>query len=287
MALGRLADINLARTATVTLFSGVVSPDLPLANLQEDARYVAAPTRFLGSAGGIEAALATPRSIDLVAVLFHSLGLGAQYRLSIAGPGGSLAAPVLNTGWQPVFPAVYDQTALEYEASNWWTGQLASEDIDLYPPHLWIPLAAPLIASAVRLEFDDSASSVGYFDIGGLWLAQTFKPAFNFSRGRENALDSRDQLDESPSGRVFGEDRTPRRRVSVTWQRLSDGESDRLFDAGARVRTSRTVLFVPDIDDPKSNLREAFPATFDTPPSPKRTWTGLGQVAAVFKEIIA
>jgi hypothetical protein len=289
--LGRFTDINLARTATLT--GGAWSVDLPLANLLDESRYRGKPSRQLTpavlAASQFDCTLSTPKGITLVAILFHTLSLAARYRLSIAAPGGSLAAPVYQTAWSAVYPAVYDQTDLEYEDSNWWTGQLAVEDLDLYPRHLWIALSDPVIAAAIRLEFDDATNAAGSFDLGGLWVASTWSPEFNYERGRVLNLDPRDQRDESPSGREFGEERTPRRRLQMSWSRLSDDEARRLYDAGARARTTRPVIFAPDLEDPRSTLREAFPATFadDGLPAPTFTYPGLGRVSATLKEIIA
>lgn len=289
--LGRFTDINHARTATLT--GGTWSGDLPLSNLQDETRYRGKPARQLTpanlAASQFDCTLSAPRGITLVAVLFHTLSLAAEYRLTMAAPGGSLAAPSYDTGWAPVYPRVYSSADLAYEDSNWWTGQLAVEDLDLYPRHLWIALDAPVIAGALRLELNDGTNAAGYFDLGGLWVASTWSPEFNFERGRELHLDPRDQRDESPSGREFGEERTPRRRLQVSWSRLSDDEARRLYDAGARARTTRPVIFAPDLDDPRSTLREAFPATFsdDGLPAPNFTYPSLGRVSATFREIIA
>lgn len=286
MALGRIADTNLARTAT--LAGGPCAAELPLTNLQDDSRYVGAPARFTTPAEAlIEAELPAPKAVDLVALLFHTLSLDALYRLTVAGVDGDLEAPVYQTGWTAAYPAIFDAEDLEYEDDNWWTGQLAAEDLDLYPRHLWISIDTAVISGAVRVEIDDGDNAAGFVDVGGLWIARTWSPEMNFERGRELGLDARDQKDEAPSGREFGEDRTPRRRLTVSWTRLQDDEARRLFDAGARARSTRTVLFAPDIDDPKSTLREAFPATFAGLPGPSFTYAGLGRSSATFREIIS
>ncbi|MFN3858429.1 MAG: hypothetical protein ACK4RV_11845 [Caulobacter sp.] len=289
MALGRFADINLARTAALS--GGSWSPDWPLANVQDGRRYVGAPARQETpgdlAASQFDAVLLAARAVNLVAVLFHTMSLAARYRLTLASPGATLEAPTYDSGWKDVFPAVFDQAELDYEDSNWWAGQLAAEDLDLYPRHLWISLPQTLIAEQIRLEFDDADNAAGHFDIGGLWIARTWSPAFNFNRGRQPSAETRDQKEESPSGREFGDERTPRRIMTVSWSRLTDDEALRQLDAFARARTTRTVLFLPDSDNPKSLLREAYPATFQASPSPTFTYDGLNSAQAVFREIIA
>ncbi len=290
MALGRIADQNLALTATLT--GGAWSAGLPLANLRDDGRFISAPARQATPAtlanSQFDATLALGRSIDLVALLFHTFSLTAKYRVRVSAPGGSMAAPVFDSGWKSVYERLFDSLNLEWDSPNWWTGQGSSEeDVALYARHLWVSLPSPVLASVIRVEIDDAAALGGYFDIGGLWIARSWAPRINFERGRQPELNARDQTEEGPAGRLFPDERTPRRRHRLTWKRLSDAEAQRLFDAGARARTSRTVLILPDLTDPAVMLREGFPAVFDPPPRPTYRHDGLNEVEAGFKEIIA
>lgn len=290
MALGRIADQNLALTATLT--GGAWAAGLPLNNLKADRRFVSAPARQTTpadlTAARFDAALPLPRAIDLVALLFHTLSLTARYRVTIAAPGGVIGEPVFDTGWKDVYGRVHDSVNLEWEDPSWWTGQASSEDdINLYARHLWVALPEPVLASVIRVEIDDRHNLAGFFDIGGLWLTRSWSPRINFERGRQPQIEVRDQAEEAPAGRLFADERTPRRLHSLTWTRLSDAEAQRLFDAGARARTTRTVLILPDVDDPVAMVREAFPAVFAPPPRPTYRYDGLNEVEAGFKEIIA
>lgn len=287
---GRIADRNLALTAALT--GGVWAAALPLTNLKSDRRFLSAPARQTTpadlSASRFDVALSLARSIDLVALLFHTFSLTAKYRLTIAGPGGSFAAPAYRSGWRAVYERVFDSLNLDWSDPNWWTGQASDEeDIALYARHLWITLPTPILAGAVRVEIDDAQNPAGFFDVGGLWIALTWAPRINFERGRRPEIQPRDQSEEAPAGRLFPDERTPRRRHVLSWKRLSDAEAQRLFDAGARARTSRTVLVLPDTSDPGVMIREAFPAVFDPPPTPTYRVSGLNEVEAGFKEIIA
>ena len=288
MALGQFADINLIEDAT--LAGGTWSAALPLANLKGD-QYIQRPTRcevptvLVNSQ--FTATLAWPRAVSLIAVVFHTLSISAQYRLTIADLDGSFATPILQTDWTPVTPALWDSADLEWESPNWWTGQPLTEDLDLYPRNLWIPLPTTPIVTAFKLEIDDRANPAGYFDLGGLWTVSGWSPAINFERGRKLGLIDRSQVEEGPSGRRFAEERRGRRSLSVAWARLEQAEAHRLFDAGVRCGTTKPVLFVPDLDDPLALFREAFVATFQNPPSPTFGFAGLHQADATFLEIIA
>lgn len=289
MALGKLCDQNLAVVGTLS--GGSWSGALPLTNLQDDKQYLAAPARCLTpgtlSSSQFELALPKARVIDLVAVLFHTMSQAALYRVTLAADGGSLASPAYTSDWLPVAQRLFPSAVMPWEHPGWWLGVAEPVDLDLYPRHLWIALPGDIVVSAIRIEFDDRDNAAGYFDIGGLWVAAGWSPQFNFDWGSDLSLDARDQVDEGPSGRLFGEERRPRRRLQVTWSQLTEIETFRLFDAGARMRTTRSVLFVPDIEYQPGLVREAWPAVFDPPPSARKGRNYQGVVRAGLKEIIA
>lgn len=285
--LGRFTDENLALTAELS--GGDWVEALPLANLQDDTRFVGRPARCLSpndsAEARIEAELARDRTINLVALLFHNMGLAAEYRLTIAGPDEALGDAGTVGDWTPVHGRMFPSVNLAWEEPNWWLGSARPEDLLLYPRHLWISLSPGRLARRVRIELRDP--DIDWLDVGGLWIASAWAPSFNFNHGREIGLDARSLADEAPSGRVLHEDRASRRRLTVNWDMLSQDEATRLFDAGARAGTRRPVLLLPDVSDPVVMIREAFPATFEKPPAPRRGRPYTSAVAATFKEIIA
>lgn len=287
-ALGKFCDTNLARTAV--LAGGQWSTDFPLTNMQTEEAFIAAPARQMNvddlEACQFTATLVTPRVVSLVAVMFHTLSLTARYRLTVRAPGGTWDEPALQSPWTDVYGRLFDSATLDWEATNWWTGQLTPEEIDLYQRHLWIT-PPPVLGAELRLELDDATNPDGFFDIGGLFIGSTWSPTFNFDRGRSLALLPRDQIEEGPSGRLFGESRTPRRQLSVDYSALTTPEAYRWFDAGARARTTGLVIFMPDSDHEPTRVRETFPAWFERPPGPRFTYERAHALAAVFKEILA
>lgn len=289
MDLYRFLDINLALTATLS--GGFGSAALPLINMQDDSRYTGAPARCETPAdlttSKFEVLFPTSRAADLIALVFHNFSLAARYRVTLSGSDGNLATPVWESGWVDVYGVIYANDELEWDDDNFWTGKLAKQDLGLYPPHLWIPLASKLATRRIRIEIDDATNEAGFLDIGGLIIGRTYTSTMNFERGRELSMTIRDLVDEAPSGRRFYDERRPRRVLTMTFARLLDREMQRLFDAGARAGSSRPVVILPESDDPKSLLREAFPATFGALPSATFTYAGLGRTTGVFQEIIA
>lgn len=288
-ALAKVAIRNLVQAAV--LDEGVWLASLPLDNVKDASRYVGAPARCPTpadlSASKLRATLPSSKAVSLIALLFHNLSLAAKYRVTIAGDDGNLATPIWESGWVTVYPIIYGDEELVWEDDNFWTGQLAEEDLDLVPRHLWIPLPAEYPTTAIRIELDDTTNPDGFIDIGGLLLARPFSTEMNFDRGRELAAIGRTLTDEAPSGRRLHEQRRSRRSLMVTWSRLQDSEVQRLFGAGLTAGSSEPVFILPDVDDPVSLFWEAFPANFSPLPRGKFTWAGLGQSGATAEEIIA
>lgn len=290
MAQGVIADQNLALTAAMS--GGAWAAALPVTNLNKPG-YLASPARCVDVANLASSqftiTLPAAKSVNLIGVLFHTFSSNASYRITVAGLDGNLAAPVYQSAWTPVVGRLWSSSVLSWEASNWWTGQPNEDERSLYPYHLWIrvPIEPGPLTRVIRIEIDDHANEAGYFDIGGVWVAQTWSPIMNFDRGRDLDSEARSLLDEAPSGRQFGEERAPRRVLSVTWSFLQEAEAYRLHDAGRRAGTTREVLFVPDLDNTVGMIREAWPATFLPPPKTKFVHDGLHTVAATFKEVIA
>lgn len=288
MALGKFADRNLAKTAT--LGGGAWSAAFPLANLQNDKRFVTAPARCLTPAvladSQFEADLGTARPVDLVALLFHNMRPGAKYRLTLRGALGTFDAPALQTDWLDVYGRAFDSASLLWEDENWWLGTVADEDLDLYRRHKFIAVETT-VAIGIRVELDDQDNPDGFIDVGGLWISGSWSPSINFDRGRDLRLLPRDLVDETPSGRLVGEARISRRQLSVTWSNLSSAEAYRLFDGSARGRAMEMIILVPDIESETSLAREAFPAVFSQAPPVRFAHEHINSVAGVFKEILA
>lgn len=289
MRKGQLIDTNLALTGVVS--GGIWSTAWPLANAVTPGDYVGSPARCLDptnlAASRIEWVADEPVVVSLLALLFHTLSLGARYRITISTlADAAYAAPLLATGWQYVFPSLYDPVDLDFGDENSFAGTVPSTELDLYPRHLFAPLNE-VLGQRLRLEIDDQENPAGYFDIGAFWPGAGYSPQINFERGRELTLQARDIEDEAPSGRLFSEERPPRRELAVSWASLSDDEVRRFIDVSMRVRASRPVLFIPDLDDPAGLIREAFPAVLRQLPGGRLSWPGLGASRLTLKEILA
>lgn len=286
MALGMLCDINLARTG---IYEGP-GFGATLDRLAVGDRYIGAPARCFDCTdlanSWFKVTLTQPRVIKMISLLFHTFSQAANYRVTLAGADQDLGNPVYVGDWQPIATTFYPYGSIPFEQENWFTGQLSTEDRDLWPAHKWIR-TSDLLVGAIGIEIDDTTNPAGHFDIGGLFIAPGFSPLINYDRGRDLVIIPRDIVSEGPSGRRFGERRRGIRQLTVKWSYLNTDEAYRFFDAGARAGTTDTVLFIPDLDDEVGMIREAWPATFEKPPGARLIYDTLNEVAGVLKEIVA
>ncbi|MGJ8563833.1 MAG: hypothetical protein ACSHXY_09805 [Alphaproteobacteria bacterium] len=279
---GKIADVNLA--ASAALSGGTWA--LPLANLK-DTLMIAKPARCAEiddlAASQFTAVLERPRAINLIGLLFHTMSVDARIRITLKDAAGA----VINTPeWADVLPRLYPSLSLDWEQENYWTGRPTPDDLDLYPRNFWMALSAPLITKTIIVELDDHGNENGAFDIGYLFIASSWSPAFNFERGRSLTLEKRDRVEDSLSGHQSGEYRRPRRVLDVNFSDLEENELMRFLDMGMRVGTIRPVLFIPDFEEKTRLYRDAFLATLETPPAAIFNFAGRHQSGLVLREIL-
>lgn len=267
MASGLISDFNSASaSAGASVAGGRWSPPLPASNLLTQ-RYLAQPARQLEptapDAAQFIVTLPAPLYAVVFGLLFHTLTGAATRRVTCFGPGGGV---VYVADWAPV---IVD----------------APFSPDPYAHHAWIQLAPTAPVSAVRVELLDPGQA--WYDVGGLWIGEGWSPRLNFDYGRELGVVSRDQVDETPSGRLIADRRTPRRELTVSWTRLSEIEAYRLYDGGVRARATGGVVLQPDPGDRASMTREAWPAVYSTAPKVRLGYDGQHTVTATLREIIA
>lgn len=291
MAVGAFSDTNLATGAAISAPAGGWSALWPVANLLIEERYLAAPARCLTptdlTRSRFQLLFPEPTIVRLMALFFTTLSRAARYRLTFTTLADTaFAAPVQTVGWNWVYPSLYDPEDLLFGASNFWDGAVLETDLDLYRRHVWMPVPE-VLCERVRVEVDDQTNAAGFFDIGGAFATSGFSPQINFDRGRDLSVRARDLVDQTPSGRRIFERRSPERELAVSWSNLSDAEAFRFVDAAMRARSAGAVVFVPNLDDQGSLMREAFPANFSKLPGARTSWSGLGASAITLTEILA
>lgn len=253
--------IGYANWADLTIFSnGSWRPNLPLSNLGEPTlgRLARSTSASLNSTK-FDANIGIGRLARIIALLNHNMRTGAQFRLR-GDNDVNFSSPIVDTGWQQVWPVVYSSDQLEWEADNFWLGTYTQDEINGYPWHLIILLDSPILVPYWRLEIDDQANPDGYVQAGRLFIGDAWKPsvgiAFNASLGWEDPS----TITASLSGSKFSDGKKPYRVARILTHFMETDEAySKAFEIQRRSGTWKEVLYIHDEDDTLHSIRRRFP----------------------------
>lgn len=200
---------------------------LPLANLQDRRiRKVARSADLALASTQFTVALPKARATRLVAIVGHSLSLAAQYRITWADDA-AFTANVGTSGWCPVWPRMYDSADLDWEADNFWTGSISTDDAEGYPACLRFLLASPVYKRYWHVEIDDSGNAAGYVDLGRLVIADGWQPTYNLSYGSTIGWEDKTATTEALSGEEYFDPANLYRVMTFALRNLSSDEAMR------------------------------------------------------------
>ncbi|MCC6720441.1 MAG: hypothetical protein IT555_21420 [Acetobacteraceae bacterium] len=251
------------RADGAVLSGGAWSAGAPLANLQQtllslrarSTDALAASTQFAIDLG------ASFSYVRLVAIARHTLSLAATYRITAGTTPG--ASDVYDSGILAVWPAVYLPADLEWEDDNFWTGQLAADEIVGYPISLAHDCGSNLRARHWTIAFTDTGNAAGYVELARLWLGPIWSPQRNVRYGGGFGWEPRSVAEYSLGGVVFSEARSPARVLRVALPMLSETEAlGTMLDAQRRLGTDGELWVIPNPDDTTRRFKRDFLARF-------------------------
>lgn len=254
--------IGYASWAEVALFyGGSWRPTLPLSNLAgRNLGRLARSTSSTLNATQFDVDIGLGRLVRVVGFLNHNIRIGGQYRLR-GDNDPNFSSPLVDTGWQQVWPSVYPITSLEWEADNFWFGSYTHDEIDGYPWHLIILLDASKNLQYWRLEIDNTSNPDGYIQAGGLFIGNAWRPANGIPYGASLGWEDPTQIVQSLSGSEYPDDKRPYRVARITTHFMEDDEAySNAFEIQRRSGTWKRVLYIHDEDDTLHSIRRRFPA---------------------------
>lgn len=247
------------RADECTLSGGAWSATLPLANLKN--RLISKVARSSDAALAstkFDAALTKTRGVRVAGLINHNLSLDALVRLR-GGDDPTFAVVAYDSGWVEAWPAIYPSATMEWEDDNWWTGKLSEEDRAGYTAtHLFI-LPAIKLGRYWRVEIDDAANAAGYVQIGRLFLAAQWQPAWNHSYRDSIQFEDKSPVEEAIGGAEYFDKRTKYRvtRCSLDW--LSDDEGyARALEMQRRQGITEEVLLIYNPADTVHRIRHSY-----------------------------
>jgi hypothetical protein len=127
------------------------------------------------------------------------------------------------------------------------TGSINCGVVDGFFQHVYLPNAT-LTARYWTIVFNaTSRVAAGYMDVGRVWAGELWEPDINFSYGWGwGWVDTRDVPRAKRSGVEFPSEGATYRKISVTYEQLSESESDEAEETDRLCGRHKQLLFIPD-----------------------------------------
>ncbi len=247
------------RTDASTLSGGTWSATLPRSNLQNRVLgKVARSTAATLASTQFDMDMATSKVVKMLALVNHNLSLSAKVRVR-GSDVATFATSVYDSGFLPVWPAVYGTTTLDWEEDTWWTGQYTDEQRAGYTPAYVLVLPTIARARYWRFEIDDTTNTAGYVQIGRVFIGPAWQPQLNMSYGASIGWETKTAAQEALGGAEYFQRRTPYRvqNISLNFMSIDEGFGN-AFEIQRRAGIDAEVLWVFDPDDTIHALRRRY-----------------------------
>jgi hypothetical protein len=184
----------------------------------------------------------------------------------IATSGGSasrsaetMQAPVVDTGWTDLYTLMYAPGTLPWGHPSLWDGRMDKESALLYSMPWLFVFDDNKNARYWLIEFSDVGNPDGYFQLPRVVIATGWQPTHNFIYG-VSILNSDDtQVQTTPGGADFFDQRAKRRIARFSINHLPEAEALAWAnDMQYRLGISGQVYFVYNPDEPENWPRRCF-----------------------------
>jgi|18_taG_2_1085343.scaffolds.fasta_scaffold12317_2 hypothetical protein len=242
------------RASSANFSGGSWRASLPISNVKDRRTLkLARSTNALEASTQFDIDLTQARNISLFALRRHNLSEDSTVRI-LASSDSSFSSTVYDSGFNEVYPAVFDTLELQWEDSNFWMGKPKSEDIERFVTLYLLVLPVITQARYWRVEIKDTSNPDGYVDIGSVFVSDKFEPDVNVIYGASIQNTNRTTVSESQSGVEFFDQREQKRVARFTLDNMSYSEGyQKAFDSTQILGVDGEVLFSMDTDD-KANL---------------------------------
>lgn len=233
-------------TAGVSVSGGSWLSALPAANVLDREMTKVARSVSLASTY-IDVDFGTSRTLRAFALCNHNLSRSATWRVQLGSALG--LADVFDSGEVAVWLLNFDTANLEWQDANWWAGNY--DDDVVGHPFASIYLApADKSARYIRITIDDVHNPKGYVQLGRIFAGDGVQPKYNMSYGMGDAWESLSQVEATPGGTEYFDERRACRVSQFTLDHLDQQTEFRTFyEMQRRLGTTGEVLYIPDAYD--------------------------------------
>ena len=244
-----------------TLSGGSWDATLTLANLQDrQLQLTARSTNDDLTSTIINADLGTDNPIiQSMVIVNHNLSINTSlFRIRLSDDV-TFATSDYDSGWLDVYESLFTTNNLDWEDSNFWFGKILLDDLQGYSLNLIHLMPETYSNRYVRIEFDDTANTDGYIDLGRLMLAPIQALDINMEYGANIGWIDNSLISESIGGAEYFDDRSKKRELKFTVGAMNKEESmQRMFELQRRKGTTGEIFVIPDSDDAENMFRESF-----------------------------
>lgn len=252
IAHGNLIDVSM-------LSGGSWVSTLPLANLKNRTlARVARTTGIATSATQFVIDVGANKSWRVLSLINHNLSLDARYRVR-AGGDPTFAAYDYDSGWQDVWPAVYDEEELEWDDLNWWEGTYSEDERQGYNWTLIHKLPSALLARYAWVEIDDPFNVSSFVQLGRVFIAPGWTPSHNMSVGATLGWEDESDIQQAYGGAEFFNEQPRYRIARFTIQNIDNDEAyGKAFEIFRQAGRTGEVLLQWSGTDTKHAIRRSF-----------------------------
>jgi len=247
------------RADAATLSGGSWLAALPKTNLQNRiVGKVARSTDDAVASTKFDVDITADTIIRVIGLIGHNLSINALYRIRGSSDSGFASSDV-DTGWVSVWPPVYVSTDLDWQSLNWWSGRYLTDEILGYTWSLIYDIGSAKNLRYWRIEFDDTANTSGYVQVGRLFMGDAWQPAINMSYGAGISWETPTEVQEAIGGTEYFDARTPYRVAKFSTDWLTEDEAySSAFDIQRRMGIDKEVIFLWNPEDTTHALRRQF-----------------------------
>lgn len=253
------------KTPTATFSGGSWVSSLPLDNLKDRRTLKLARSTDLNLASTqFDIDLGSPENISVFALRRHNMSLSAKVKLTGASDSG-FTSIVYEGSFEDVFPPVYSSIELNWEDSNYWSGQLMEQDLGRFISLYLFVLPVVSQARYWRVELDDTTNGDGYIDVGSIFLSNKYVPANNYTYGASIQNANTTNVTTSQSGVDFFDQRKQKRVARFTLDNMSYSEGyQQAFDSTQTLGVEGEILVSLDPGDAINILRNSLVGRYTT-----------------------
>lgn len=229
-----------------TLAGGTWSAEFPRSNLLR--RQFSRRARTTSTADTtIQCTLPKWRPIRVIAIDAHNLSVVAQWRVKIYYDAERTSL-LWDSGWQDVWPRVYDSLDLPWEADNWWAGTLSDDERATYRMPAKLLADAEYVCRAVDVTISDAANADGYLELGRILIAPVWQPQVPHDLGSQQMIIDLSSIDSARDGTEYYDEGVRKRAEVLDLSALGEAEAIRQLRLMQRVLgTTGELLFMPNL----------------------------------------